>query len=59
MSYTYEEYIKYKIEREIEHLAWLKKNIPNSERLIARSKEKIADYEDEIAQNKANSSPMV
>lgn len=31
------ELLKYRIERELEHLAWLKRNIPGSQRLIAKS----------------------
>lgn len=45
MSQTYEEHIKYKIERELEHLAWLKRNMPNSQRLISKSIARIKNYE--------------
>lgn len=45
MSQTYEEHIKYKIERELEHLAWLKRNMPNSQRLISKSISRIKNYE--------------
>jgi hypothetical protein len=37
MSYTYEEHIKYKIERELEHLAWLKRNMPKNKKALERS----------------------
>lgn len=35
------ELLKYRIERELEHLARLKRNIPNSQRLIAKSMARI------------------
>lgn len=48
MSQTYEEHIKYKIERELEHLAWLKRNMPTSQRLIDKSVEKIRASESKL-----------
>jgi len=45
MSYTYEEHIKYKIERELEHLAWLKRNMPNHNKARVKSIERIKRLE--------------
>jgi len=42
------ELLKYRIERELEHLAWLKRNIPSSQRLIAKSIARIKTLEQHL-----------
>lgn len=49
MSCSHEDYIKYKIERELEHLLWLQKNIPAASKHLRRSKQLIKKFEVELA----------